>query len=52
MVPGVLAAYPRYQINPFSQEVIWTFSEKGSIEFACNVPGHYQAGMYGEVNFN
>ncbi|WP_417516160.1 cupredoxin domain-containing protein [Marinobacter sp.] len=35
-----------------SQEVVWTFSEKGNIEFACNVPGHYQAGMYGEVHFN
>jgi len=35
-----------------SQEVVWKFSEKGNIEFACNVPGHYQAGMYGEVNFN
>lgn len=35
-----------------SQEVVWTFSEKGNIEFACNVPGHYQAGMYGEVKFN
>ena len=35
-----------------SQEIVWKFSEKGSIEFACNVPGHYQAGMYGEVNFN
>ncbi|SHK67215.1 Uncharacterized copper-binding protein, cupredoxin-like subfamily [Marinobacter antarcticus] len=34
-----------------SKEVVWTFSEKGSIEFACNVPGHYQAGMYGDVNF-
>ena len=34
-----------------SQEVIWTFSDKGDIEFACNVPGHYQAGMYGDVNF-
>jgi uncharacterized cupredoxin-like copper-binding protein len=35
-----------------SQEVVWKFSEKSGIEFACNVPGHYQAGMYGEVNFN
>lgn len=35
-----------------SQEVVWKFSEKGNIEFACNVPGHYQSGMYGEVNFN
>ena len=34
-----------------SKEVVWTFSEKGNIEFACNVPGHYEAGMYGDVNF-
>jgi uncharacterized cupredoxin-like copper-binding protein len=32
-------------------EVIWTFPEEGGgeIEFACNVPGHYGAGMVGEV---
>ena len=35
-----------------SKEVVWTFTEKAAIEFACNVSGHYQAGMYGEVNFN
>ena len=35
-----------------SEEIVWTFSKKGNIEFACNVPGHYQAGMYGDVNFN
>jgi uncharacterized cupredoxin-like copper-binding protein len=35
-----------------SEEVVWTFSEQGNIEFACNVPGHYQSGMYGKVNFN
>ena len=34
-----------------SKEVVWKFTEKGDIEFACNVPGHYQAGMYGDVNF-
>lgn len=34
-----------------NKEVVWTFSEKGDIEFACNVPGHYQSGMYGDVNF-
>lgn len=33
------------------EEIVWKFTEKGNIEFACNVPGHYQAGMYGEVNF-
>ncbi|WP_323751019.1 cupredoxin domain-containing protein [Marinobacter sp.] len=34
-----------------SEEIIWTFSNEGNIEFACNVPGHYQAGMYGEITF-
>ncbi|HKK55217.1 cupredoxin domain-containing protein [Marinobacter sp.] len=33
------------------REVVWNFTGKGNVEFACNVPGHYQAGMYGEVNF-
>lgn len=34
-----------------SKEVVWKFSEKSNVEFACNVPGHYQSGMYGDVNF-
>lgn len=34
-----------------SQEVVWKFTGEGNVEFACNVPGHYQAGMYGEVSF-
>jgi uncharacterized cupredoxin-like copper-binding protein len=34
-----------------SKEVVWKFTEKGDIEFACNVPGHYESGMYGDVNF-
>lgn len=34
-----------------SREMVWTFADKANIEFACNVPGHYQAGMYGEVSF-
>ncbi len=34
-----------------SRELVWTFPENADIEFACNVPGHYQAGMYGDVNF-
>ncbi|RFP85560.1 copper-binding protein [Rhodobacteraceae bacterium 63075] len=28
-------------------EVIWTFPEGGEIGFACNVPGHREAGMVG-----
>jgi len=28
-------------------EIVWSFPESGEIEFACNVPGHYDAGMQG-----
>ena len=34
-----------------SGEIIWKFSKPGELEFACNVPGHYQAGMYGDIDF-
>lgn len=30
-------------------ELTWTFSKAGSLEFACNIPGHYQAGMVGQL---
>ena len=32
-------------------DVVWTFPEDGVIEFACNVPGHYDAGMAGRFDF-
>ncbi|GGX48563.1 cupredoxin domain-containing protein [Saccharospirillum salsuginis] len=30
-------------------ELIWTFSEKGTFEAACNIPGHYEAGMNARI---
>ncbi len=30
-------------------ELTWAFTQTTPIEFACNVPGHYQAGMVGEL---
>lgn len=30
-------------------EVIWTFNGDARLEFACNVPGHYDAGMVGDI---
>ena len=30
-------------------ELTWTFSKAANLEFACNVPGHYQAGMVGKL---
>ena len=34
-----------------SGELIWTFSKAAEMGFACNVPGHREAGMVGEVVF-
>ncbi|MBM9487996.1 cupredoxin domain-containing protein [Pseudomonas sp. ICBG1301] len=31
-------------------ELTWTFSKATGLEFACNLPGHYQAGMVGKLN--
>jgi uncharacterized cupredoxin-like copper-binding protein len=33
-----------------SGEIIWQFSKDGEFKFACLVPGHYDAGMHGDVN--
>lgn len=30
-------------------EIIWTFPKHAELEFACNVPGHYDAGMVGKI---
>jgi uncharacterized cupredoxin-like copper-binding protein len=30
-------------------ELTWTFTQATGLEFACNIPGHYQAGMVGKL---
>ncbi|MHC8321333.1 copper-resistant cuproprotein CopI [Pseudomonas sp. GB2N2] len=30
-------------------ELTWTFTTATNLEFACNIPGHYQAGMVGKL---
>ncbi|MGH8672310.1 MAG: cupredoxin domain-containing protein [Burkholderiales bacterium] len=32
-----------------TKTLIWQFGEAGEVEFACHVPGHYEAGMVGRV---
>ena len=34
-----------------SGEIIWTFVKPMALEFACNIPGHYDAGMAGRFEF-
>lgn len=30
-------------------EIIWTFNQAGDFDFACLLPGHYEAGMVGTL---
>jgi uncharacterized cupredoxin-like copper-binding protein len=32
--------------------IVWTFANAGSFEFACLIPGHYEAGMHGALTVN
>jgi uncharacterized cupredoxin-like copper-binding protein len=32
-----------------TKRLIWTFTEPGSLLYGCHVPGHYPAGMVGEI---
>jgi len=32
-----------------SGEIVWQFTKAGTVDFACLQPGHYDAGMKGEV---
>ena len=35
-----------------SAEIIWQFPDHATLEFACNVPGHYDAGMVGDIKLS
>jgi len=30
---------------------VWTFARTADLEFACNIPGHYEDGMRGPIRF-
>jgi uncharacterized cupredoxin-like copper-binding protein len=32
--------------------IVWTFANAGRFEFACLIPGHYEAGMHGALIVN
>jgi len=32
-----------------TDEIIWKFTKQGEFEFACLIPGHHEAGMFGTV---
>lgn len=35
-----------------SAEIVWTFDTEANLEFACNIPGHYDSGMAGPVKIS
>lgn len=46
------AGGPTVTIAPGKTEtLIWYFEEAWQVEVACNIPGHYQAGMHSPVSF-
>ena len=37
-------------LDPGKQgEIVWQFTKAGTVNFACLMPGHYEAGMKGQV---
>jgi uncharacterized cupredoxin-like copper-binding protein len=32
--------------------LIWTFTQAGSLQYACHLPGHYEHGMFGRLNIH
>jgi uncharacterized cupredoxin-like copper-binding protein len=32
-----------------TKELTWRFGEAGTVEYGCHEPGHYEAGMHGEM---
>jgi uncharacterized cupredoxin-like copper-binding protein len=38
------------RVLPYAnRELLWKFTRRGEFEFACLIPGHYDAGMHGKV---
>ena len=35
-----------------TKEIIWKFAKDTSLEFGCNIPGHYESGMKGKFVIN
>ena len=33
-----------------ADEIVWNFTKAGEFEFACLIPGHRDAGMFGTVD--
>jgi uncharacterized cupredoxin-like copper-binding protein len=34
-----------------TESFVWTFARTPDLEFACDIPGHYEDGMHGPISF-
>jgi uncharacterized cupredoxin-like copper-binding protein len=50
-MPGMAHAEPNMiTVAPGAVgELVWTFDRAGTVDFACTIPGHLEAGMVGKV---
>ena len=53
-MPGMQHAEPNMITLNSGQRggLVWTFDQAGTVDFACLIPGHMEAGMVGKVNVN
>jgi uncharacterized cupredoxin-like copper-binding protein len=53
-MPGMQHAEPNMITLNGGQRggLVWTFDQAGTVDFACLIPGHMEAGMVGKVNVN
>lgn len=51
-MPGMEHAEPnQVTLDPGqSGDLVWQFTKAGAVDFACLLPGHFEAGMKGEVS--
>lgn len=51
MSPGMAhdAAHMVHVAPGRTGEIVWQFSRAGNVQFACLIPGHFEAGMVGTV---
>lgn len=49
--PGMEHDEPgKITLEPGKQgEIVWQFTKAGVVDFACLLPGHYEAGMKGAI---
>lgn len=49
--PGMAHDAPHMaHVSPGGQgDIVWKFNQPGQFDFACLIPGHYQAGMTGTI---